>query len=397
MELGIATTNVGGAGAWLPQYIDTLTGSKQVAILAHNDEAGRAHAVRVADDLTGKVGELRVYLPKTGNDVADHIRTRHPVKEMVLVDEVIWRTWCNGRDPQTPPNRRLSVIKDSDVERKPVTWLWPGWLPLRKLVALDGDPDTGKSTMSVDLAARVSRGGLMPDGSQGLGGEVILLSGDIDDTTSWRLGAAGADRDRIRHVQATLDGSGESPVVVPQDLDLLEALIEEYHAVLVVIDVLAEYMDSGVDTHRDHSVRQALHLLRGVASRTNSAIVFLRHLRKAAAEKAIHAGGGSVGIIGAARAGWVVAYHPTDEGLRVLASSKMNLGQKPTPLGFRLLTPRRIPLRLFEVGGPGEHRGRRPAQSTTEAHRQRATGRPGEGVQGRVLRADHDGLADAER
>jgi hypothetical protein len=54
------------------------------------------------------------------------------------------------------------VVKVSQVERKPVEWLWPGWVPLHALTLLDGDPGLGKSTIAADLAARASRGWAMP-------------------------------------------------------------------------------------------------------------------------------------------------------------------------------------------------------------------------------------------
>ncbi len=45
----------------------------------------------------------------------------------------------------------------SDVEPEQVEWLWPGRIPLGKLTILEGDPDKGKSVMTLDFAARVTR------------------------------------------------------------------------------------------------------------------------------------------------------------------------------------------------------------------------------------------------
>ena len=55
----------------------------------------------------------------------------------------------------------------SAVEPRPVEWLWPGWIALGKLTVLDGDPGVGKSTLLLDLAARLSRDGVMPDRTVG--------------------------------------------------------------------------------------------------------------------------------------------------------------------------------------------------------------------------------------
>src|SRR5277367_1808328 len=68
----------------------------------------------------------------------------------------------------------------SDVRPRPAAWLWPNWLPLGKLAILDGDPGLGKSTLLFDLAARVSNNGVMPDGSAGASGAVILLNAEDD-------------------------------------------------------------------------------------------------------------------------------------------------------------------------------------------------------------------------
>ena len=63
-----------------------------------------------------------------------------------------------------------------DVEPKSVEWLWRGRIPLGKLTTFDGDPGVGKSTVLADLAARVSTGTPMPDGSPGVHGSVVILT-----------------------------------------------------------------------------------------------------------------------------------------------------------------------------------------------------------------------------
>src|SRR5690606_20606847 len=49
-----------------------------------------------------------------------------------------------------------NIIRLADVRRERVTWLDPGRIPLGKLTVLDGDPGLGKSTVTIDYAARVS-------------------------------------------------------------------------------------------------------------------------------------------------------------------------------------------------------------------------------------------------
>jgi AAA domain len=243
--------------------------------------------------------------------------------------------------------RRLILLGGSRVTPVAPEWYWPGWLPRGKLVTLDGDPATGKSTLTLDLAARLTTGADMPDGSIAPApSDVILLSGedDMDDTIVWRLLAAGADLNRITYIAATQSAAGqEAPFSIPGDLGLLETLVDQLGASLVIVDVLNEYLDEKVDGHKDQSVRRVLHLLKVMASRTNASVLMLRHLRKEGSDKAIYRGGGSIGIVGAARAGWTVGVHPDDEAQRVLACVKMNLAQRPTSLAFKLLPHESFP------------------------------------------------------
>ncbi len=64
------------------------------------------------------------------------------------------------------------------IKPQPVAWLWKGHVPLGELTLFDGDPATNKSSATLDLAARVSTGRPMPDGSEGVLGGVLLLQAE---------------------------------------------------------------------------------------------------------------------------------------------------------------------------------------------------------------------------
>jgi hypothetical protein len=87
----------------------------------------------------------------------------------------------------------------SDLEEKPVRWLWRGRIPLGTITVLDGDPGLGKSLLALDLAARVTTGRDMPDTTPGVDGGVVLLSAedDLAATVRPRLETAWADLDRL--------------------------------------------------------------------------------------------------------------------------------------------------------------------------------------------------------
>lgn len=252
--------------------------------------------------------------------------------------------------PDKPANGafrgRVVVLEDVAAER--VRWLWPGRLPRGKLVCLDGAPATGKSTLSLDIAARVSTGAEWPDGAAGCPpGGVLLLSAEdgLGDTVRPRLEAAAADLTRVYSLTevATVAEDGREvavPPSLPADLALIEQVINDRGVALVVFDVFMAFLAGKVDSHRDQDVRGVLHRLGAVAERTDACMVLIRHLRKSSDGSAINAGGGSIGIVGAARAGFIAARDPEDESgeRRILAASKANLARLPASLAYRLIS-----------------------------------------------------------
>ena len=78
--------------------------------------------------------------------------------------------------PDPDPDEEALGVFLSQVETQPVHWLWDKRIPLGKITLLDGDPGMGKSLLAIDLAARVSSGLPMPDGTPGPQGGVILIA-----------------------------------------------------------------------------------------------------------------------------------------------------------------------------------------------------------------------------
>lgn len=234
----------------------------------------------------------------------------------------------------------LEVITLADVRPVHLSWLWPERLPRGKLVVLDGDPSTGKSTLTVDLAATVTTGGTWPDGTRcEYPGDVLILSAedDLASTIRPRLDAAGADVHRVHAITGRRleDGTLMPPTLA--EVACLEDVVHRFDARLLVVDVLNAYVPTGVDTHKDSDIRKVLSRLSALAERTGCTVLLLRHLNKGTGTNALYRGGGSIGIIGAARVGLLAAVDPDDDNQRVLAVLKSNLGPVPPALCYRVV------------------------------------------------------------
>jgi len=132
------------------------------------------------------------------------------------------------------------------------------------------------------------------------------------------------------------DAGGERLLSVPEDLPIIRRGIERVGARLVIVDPLMAFLSGDVNSHRDQDVRRALAPLAALAEGTGVAVVVVRHLSKSGGGNALYRGGGSIGIVGAARSAMLVAKHPEDENLRVLAGLKSNLGPLAPSLAFAL-------------------------------------------------------------
>jgi hypothetical protein len=159
----------------------------------------------------------------------------------------------------------------------------------------------------------------------------------VADTVVPRLVAAGADLRWIYCLRGAFDPDGvPRPLTLPDDVAALEAAIDRSSARLVVIDPLNAALSSAIDTYKDHDVRRVLAALAALADRSGCTVLIVRHLTKAARGSAILAGGGSIGIAGAARVVLAVYQDPDDPAVRLLAVVKNNLAARVVTLSFRL-------------------------------------------------------------
>jgi len=231
------------------------------------------------------------------------------------------------------------------MERDEIRWLWEGRIPLGNITVLDGDPGLGKSVFTTDLAARVTVARAFPDGSpcgvEANGAGVVMLNAEdsFSNTVGPRFDAAGGDSERavwLSEVPEEVGSEYNRPVSLPEDITFLEGAIDRVATRLVIVDPFMAFLSSYTNAHKDQDIRHVLARLKSLAERTGAAILLVRHLNKMPGGNPLYRGGGSIGIIGAARSGLIVARDPDDpeDKKRVLASSKQNLSEPRPSLVF---------------------------------------------------------------
>ena len=308
-----------GGSAYLASLVDSVPSAANVE--AHARIVKEYAAQRRLDDVcTRTVERVRTGGVDTGTLLVDLRRGLEGINPPGADDGARWVCLA-----AVPPER--------------VTWLWPERIPRGKVSLFIGDPGQGKSSVLIDLTARISTGSLWPDGTPAPQGNVIILTAEdgLADTVRPRLDAAGGDPGRVHALEAMRGKRGQRTFDLTRDLPALEAKIVKEQAVLVVIDPLSAYLGNKTDSHRDVELRGALAPLAALAEQTDVAIVGSMHLTKNRQMRAIYRAQGNIAFVAAARAVFAVTADPADPERRLLLPVKTNLARKPQGLAYRLV------------------------------------------------------------
>jgi hypothetical protein len=240
----------------------------------------------------------------------------------------------------------LTTRRLSDIEPKPISWLWPSRIARGKLTIIAGNPGLGKSQITASIAAIVTSGGCWPvDGERCRRGEVLFLTAEDDpaDTLRPRLDAAGADVTRVHIIDGTVrgytgEGEGWSRVFSLQDdlKALSDKLAELFGVAALIIDPISAYLGDA-DSHKNAEVRGLLTPLGELAARHDVAIIAVSHLNKAAGSaEAMMRVSGSLAFVAAARGVYLVAPDPDDKARRLFLPMKNNIGPDIMGLAYRI-------------------------------------------------------------
>jgi putative DNA primase/helicase len=225
------------------------------------------------------------------------------------------------------------LVSYSDITATKVDWLWKGYLATGKLTMINGEPGSGKSLITLDIAARVTTGRDWSDGSKNLRppSAVLLLTEEEDagDTIKPRFLAAGGNPDYL----ITLNVGKAGLFQIETDTDRLRKAIQsaELPIRLVILDPVADY--TSVDAYKDAEVRPMLNKLREFGAEIGAAVIGVNHLNKKTDLGPIHRVSGARGWVSFARLNFLVG---VKDNSRHVVPLKTNIAKDGGSLTFTI-------------------------------------------------------------
>ena len=219
----------------------------------------------------------------------------------------------------------LKLIHMDQVEVEEIEWLFYPFIPYGKVTIIQGDPGEGKTTVVLQIIAKLTKGepilneiteeetGVKPI-------NVIYQTAEdgLGDTIKPRLLAAGADCSRV----LVIDDQDQPLTMV--DARLEEAIIQT-KARLVVLDPIQGFLGAGVDMHRANEIRPLMKRISVLAEKYQCAIILIGHMNKNSNGKSSYRGLGSIDFQAAARSVLIVGRVKDEPEIRVICHVKSSL------------------------------------------------------------------------
>lgn len=243
----------------------------------------------------------------------------------------------NRRDE---PNLKLINMEQVEVEK--IDWLLYPFIPFGKVTIVQGDPGEGKTTMVLQIIAKLTKGeAVLPSNSDESALEektmalepvnVIYQTAEdgLGDTIKPRLLSAGADCSRVM----VIDDNDQALTMM--DARLEEAIIQT-KARLVVLDPIQGFLGTDVDMHRANEIRPLMKRVAVLAEKYHCAIILIGHMNKNSNGKSSYHGLGSIDFQAAARSVLIVGRIKDEPEIRVVCHVKSSLAPEGKSIAFRL-------------------------------------------------------------
>ena len=222
----------------------------------------------------------------------------------------------------------LNIKKASKYKESQIEWIWEKFLVRGKFHILGGQPGTAKTTIALDIAAKITNGEPFPDGSQiDKIGNVIIWSDEdsISDVLKPRLIAANANLDRISFIDSINFGDNQNRAIDPStDLKQLYNSFPELPIDLIIFDPITSLIKG--DSNKQVDVRDSLRWITELAEEKSCAILGITHFTKGTAGTSpVERITGSVAFSALSRIALATLISPNSDR-KVLCIAKSNLG-----------------------------------------------------------------------
>ncbi len=228
-------------------------------------------------------------------------------------------------------NCELKLINMEDIKCENVEWLWYPFVPYGKITIIQGDPGEGKTTLVLQMIAKLTRGETIINEETKEPINVIYQTAEdgLSDTIKPRLVAANADCSKVLVID-----DKETPLTM---LDVrLEKAISETGARLVVLDPIQGFLGADVDMHRANEIRPVMKHIAEIAEKYRCAIILVGHMNKNSNGKSSYRGLGSIDFQAAARSVLIVGRVKGEPEVRVVCHVKSSLAPEGKSIAFRL-------------------------------------------------------------
>ena len=254
-------------------------------------------------------------------------------------------TWFKNRGlPAVKPqllsstSARAGVVPLSTVPEGLIEWIWKPYIPRGAVTLVDGDPASGKSWLTLAIAAPITKGTKMPFGAPPVPGgpqRVLVLSKEDDPGKVMKRRARAVGANDANLLVFEVDTPRSKVKLNDEGIAWINDMITEHNPALVIIDPLVSFTGKDLDMNRSNEVRDMMDPLAELASRHNIGMLVVRHLRKGAG-KAIHAGQGSMDYVAGARSQLTVA-RPDEDGPSIMAHGKDSWAKKGRALSYEII------------------------------------------------------------
>ena len=212
---------------------------------------------------------------------------------------------------------KLKLINMQDIEVEDIEWLIYPFIPYGKITIIQGDPGEGKTTLVLQIIARLTKGEAIINEKAKQPINVIYQTAEdgLGDTIKPRLLSADADCSKVLVID-----DKDTPLTM-RDVRLEQAIVET-KAKLVVLDPIQGFLGADVDMHRANKIRPVMKHIAELADKYKCAIILIGHMNKCSMGKSTYRGLGSIDFQAAARSVLIVGRIKDEPEIRVVCQTK---------------------------------------------------------------------------